>query len=283
MGTREADLAGTWYPDTAEACDRMISELRGDEPLPTVEPGLRGGIVPHAGWVFSGRVALRVLETLALSAPETETVLLFAGHLAPTSPVSVMVEGEVWTPYGPIATDEELAHALLQRCHARAETGETHTQDNSAEVQFPLLKRLWPAARIVVVGAPPRVDSLELAQVAAELALDRGRRILAVGSTDLTHYGPNYGFTPRGRGAAALSWVRDENDPRFLAQAERLDPQAMIVEALSRRNACCPGAAAAAVHCAHRLGSTRATLLAYATSADVRPDDSFVGYGGVVF
>jgi hypothetical protein len=283
MTVRQADFAGSWYPRGDQECLRIFGEFeeachgsRGADPL-------RGGIVPHAGWVFSGRIAYSVVRELARRAPAADTVVLFGGHLGPRSPATVMVEGEFWTPLGQIPTDAELAQAVAEKLHLVRETPEDHTPDNTVELQAPIIRHLFPQARLVVIAAPPRADTMLLADTTVDLALALGRRMVAVGSTDLTHYGPNYGWSPRGRGPEAETWVREVNDRRFIELACQLDPTAAIEEALEHHNACCPGAAAAAIRCGHQLGAKSAELLAYATSADVRPDDSFVGYAGIVF
>ena len=63
----------------------------------------------------------------------------------------------------------------------------------------------------------------------------------------------------------------------------RMDPEAVIREGLSNDNACCCGAAAAAIAAGKMLGARQAEELAYATSYDRSPGDSFVGYVGMVF
>jgi AmmeMemoRadiSam system protein B len=63
--------------------------------------------------------------------------------------------------------------------------------------------------------------------------------MVVIGSTDLTHYGPNYGFTSKGVGSTAVDWVRDENDRRVIDAMTRMDPDAVIREGLSNDNACC--------------------------------------------
>jgi hypothetical protein len=106
----------------------------------------------------------------------------------------------------------------------------------------------------------------------------------AIGSTDLTHYGPNYGFSPKGQGEAAERWVRDENDKPLIDQLLALDAATAVEHARANRSACCVGAAAAATAASKALGATRGELLSYATSNDVRPGgSSFVGYAGIVF
>jgi hypothetical protein len=104
-----------------------------------------------------------------------------------------------------------------------------------------------------------------------------------IGSTDLTHYGYNYGFVTKGTGSQALDWVRNENDRRVIDSMLAMDPEKVIAEGLSNQNACCAGAAATAIETAKNLGADQADQIAYSTSYDKSPGDSFVGYVGIVF
>ncbi len=285
---RRAELAGTWYPDSAAECDRALADFdRGRVPYRGEAP-IRGGLVPHAGWTFSGAIAHNAIAAIAESASAAgpiDTVVLFAGHLDPRSAPTMIARGESWTPLGGVETDEELAANVADACSdlLRVEDPSRHSQDNSFELQFPLIRHFFGEARMLAVGAPPRAETLRVADAVVEQVTRLGRRSVFLGSTDLTHYGPNYGWTPRGVGVEAERWVREENDPAFIDRALELDCGSMVEVALDRRNACCPGAAAAAAHCSRALGSTSGTLLRYGTSADIHRSSSFVGYAAIIF
>ncbi len=165
----------------------------------------------------------------------------------------------------------------------QVETTEGFSQDNTIELQLPFIKYFFEDARIIPIGVPPRETSLAIGRTAAMLSEESGLRIKVVGSTDLTHYGRNYGFLPEGSGPAAVDWVRNENDRRMIDLMLAMDPEQVIKEALAQQNACCSGAAATAIAAAKQLGSSGAEAIAYTTSYDVHPDDSFVGYAGIVF
>jgi MEMO1 family protein len=77
--------------------------------------------------------------------------------------------------------------------------------------------------------------------------------------------------------------VRTENDRRVIEAMLAMDPDRVISEALANNNACCSGAAATAIAAAKRIGAGKAETIAYATSYDKSPGDSFVGYAGIVF
>ncbi|MFH1130849.1 MAG: AmmeMemoRadiSam system protein B [Pseudomonadota bacterium] len=283
MTTRLPELAGAWYPNQEKECLAEFDSFEQTSVPWQGEHTLRGGILPHAGWSFSGRLAYNVVREIASRNPNMDTVILYAGHLSPNAPISIMTTGDYWTPLGPIPTDEELATQVAQQRGVHQETPENHSQDNSAEVQFPLIKRFFKNARLVVVNAPPRPEILTFADALAKTATQLNRKIAILGSTDLTHYGPNYAWTPRGTGHDAIEWVSQENDPPFIEAVRNMDPHAILQIAREHKNACCAGAAAAAVQTASRLGSKTGELLGYATSAEIHPSSSFVGYAAMVF
>lgn len=283
MTVRKPHFAGSWYPDSDEQCLTDFATYDAACVDHGLQGALSGGIVPHAGWVFSGAIAYNVVREVARGRPGAQTVVLFGGHLGPGSPAEVMTRGEFWTPLGAIPTDEELADALAARFELAQEDPARPGRDNTVELQAPMIRHLLPDARLVVVKAPPAAATLELARGVVQLAQDLGRELVVLGSTDLTHYGPNYGWAPHGRGDRAEQWVRDENDRRWTDLACQLDTGAVMQEALAHHNACCPGAAAAALECGRAMGATRAELLVHALSCDIAPGESFVGYAGIVF
>lgn len=283
MGVRRADFAGSWYPGRASECREMIQEFLGDtDPCPGGAEQSVGGIVPHAGWVFSGRIACRVIACLSRTA-QADTCLIFGRHMYPENPNIMMKEGLWDTPLGELEIDEPLAGALAAEFAFELETPSRYEPDNTIEVQLPFVKHFFPQTRIVPLGLPPRAESLVIARRAVDLARSLDRQIVVLGSTDMTHYGYNYGFMPRGSGPEAVTWVREINDKRAVDLMATMEAEALIREALENRNACCAGAAASAMEAARALGAARGILSAYATSYDVRPDSSFVGYAGVVF
>ena len=62
-----------------------------------------------------------------------------------------------------------------------------------------------------------------------------------------------------------------------------MNPEGVMADGLQRQNACCAGAAAAAIAAAKRLGATKAHYIGYSSSHDKHPGDSFVGYAGMTF
>ena len=282
MNVREASFAGSWYPDIPEACEREIKQFLGNKRLEIPKGPWVGGIVPHAGWYFSGAIACHVIHALKTGAPP-DVFLLFGMHLHPVSPNYIMTEGAWDTPFGELAIETEVARRLSKKFPFQIETARNHTKDNTIELQLPFIKYFFPKAKIVPMGVPPAETSLSVGEAAVEISSELGLNTRVIGSTDLTHYGFNYGFIPEGTGASAVNWVRNENDRKVIETMLAMDPTGVIEEALANQNACCSGAAAAAMAAGKSLGATSARQTAYATSYDKSPGDSFVGYVGILF
>ncbi len=283
MNVRKAILAGSWYPAGSSACEQEIGRFLNEYDTGTLSSkNLVGGIVPHAGWYFSGSVACNVIQCLRQeSLPDV--FIVFGMHLHSGSSNYIMTHGAWETPFGPVQIETELAEALANRFHFNIETPDDFSQDNTIEVQLPFIKYFFENAKIVPIGSPPVTASFEVGKTAVDVARQMGLQLKVLGSTDLTHYGPNYGFTPQGTGAEAFAWVRDENDHNVIDAMLSMDPQKVLSEARNHHNACCSGAAATAIATANYLGADTAETMTYANSYDKNPGDSFVGYVGIVF
>ena len=280
---RKAVFAGSWYPARASECEKEIKAfLKEGEKIAAPGGKLVGGIVPHAGWYFSGSIACNVIKCLASEDPP-DVIFLFGMHLHSDSACFMMTQGIWETPLGELCVHEELAAELAEKFSFSIETPTNFTQDNTIELQLPFIKYFFPDVKIVTMGVPPARRSLDIGRACVELATAKGLKIKVLGSTDLTHYGNNYGFVSHGTGTQAVAWVKNENDRRVIDTMMTLEPQQVISEALAHQNACCAGAAATAIAAAKALGAEKAEKVAYATSYDKSPGDSFVGYVGIVF
>ncbi len=283
MGLRNADFAGSWYPGNESDCRKAIEEFADAAlPCPDDAEDIIGGIVPHAGWFFSGQIACNVIMCLS-NQSEAETCIIFGRHLHPGSNNFIMAHGRWDTPLGEMEIDVDLAETLTKEFPFTVETSSRYEQDNTIELQLPFIKYYFPHIKIVPIGLPPKNSSLEIAGRTVEISKAMDRNIIVLGSTDLTHYGNNYGYHPKGLGEDAVEWVKNENDKRAVDLMVNMDEKGVIEEALKNHNACCSGAAGAAIAAARELGSQKGKKIIYSTSYDIRPDSSFVGYVGIVF
>ncbi len=283
MKVRKSIFSGSWYPGDASACEKEIKGFLKEYKTETFsERTLTGGIVPHAGWYFSGSIACNVIHCLD-DEKSPDVFVIFGMHLHSGSPTYIMTDGAWETPFGPIEIENALASELSEKFTFEIETADRFTQDNTIELQLPFIKYFFKDAKIVPIGAPPTKSSLEIGETVADISNRLGLHVKIIGSTDLTHYGPNYGFVTKGTGPAAVDWVRNKNDRRVIDAMLAMDPESVITEAIENQNACCGGAAATAIAAAKHLGAKQAESIAYATSYDKSPGSSLVGYVGIVF
>lgn len=283
---RRMVLAGSWYPAGRRACETQIRDYWHDLPAtdgPPPDAPLRLGVVPHAGWMFSGRLAAHVFHALH---PDEDVglAIVLGGHLRRGDPVVAMVEGDWETPFGPLTLHEAIRPALEDLPAIVFDSERRVSPDNSVEVQLPLVRYAFPQAELVALRVPPSRLAAEVGRRLAAYVAERERPVAVVASTDLTHYGPNYDFEPHGRGPEALRWVVEENDPAFIAALEAGDSAGILETAGQRHNACSPGGTVAVNEIAHTNG-LRFSLLGHATSRAVVNDDepNFVGYAAGVY
>jgi AmmeMemoRadiSam system protein B len=281
MTVRRAAAPHFYSGNCARATERF---LRGFSPDDLPER-IVGGIVPHAGWEYSGAVAAQVFESIRRTVKPATFVFFGATHRW-SGGIAVYAQGAWATPLGPIAVDEELAGAILEQTAGLSqENTAAHDGEHAIEVELPLVKYLFPEARVVPISVSPDPDAVPFGQRVGTLLSNWPRPAVVVGSTDLTHYGDIYRFTPAGYGTRARQWMRD-NDARILRLAEQMHAAEIVPEALRHHNACGPGAMAATVAAAAEQGVTAGRLLRYTTSFDVAPEHEFrmaVGYAGILY
>ncbi len=286
--TRSPAVAGLFYPSDARECARDLERCcAGADPNPA--PGLRAvaAVAPHAGWSFSGPTMAAALLPLLASRPET--VILFGADHHGLNPgrASLFPSGRWETPLGDVEVDEDFAEALVAdpACPMDA-IAEAHGPEHSLEVMVPFLRARAPSVRILPILTPPGSGCAAVGEAAVRAARRLGRSVIAVGSSDLTHYGARFRFTPRGPGGEAHRWSKEENDREILDRALAMDPAGIEASARRRQNACGPGAMAAVAAAAKALGATAARLLRHTTSAEVTGEaepETWVGYGAVLY
>jgi len=281
MSTRKM-CARQFYPgDCRDQIEKFLEQY--EIPKKPVKPV--AGVVPHAGWIFSGEIAAKVFKCISVKSEPDTFILLGAVHTFRPRGNSLYARGSWETPLGEVRIDEETAGRLLDLLGEDiVEDPAAHAGEHSIEVQLPFIKCLCPDAKIVPVAVPPG-DTYLTGRRIGEAATEIGGKIVVMGTTDLTHYGDVYGFTPYGYGDEAKRRMR-ENDFRMIELAVNMKSSEVRKEAERNRNACGPGALAATVSAARAMGASKGLLIDYTTSYDMMPEGEFemaVGYAGIVF
>jgi MEMO1 family protein len=248
---RPAAVAGRFYPSDPLRLKKEVDEFTA-APAASAKTSALGCIVPHAGYVYSGRVAGSVYSSLNLP---LRFILLGPRHYPQGERLAMLSEGTWETPLGEARTDTALAAELKNAFPLLREDAVAHAPEHSLEVQLPFLLRLVEnfAFAPVLIGAD-RFDVLEsLGQAIASVV----------------------------RKQNAITRVKDRKaiDAILALDAHRLYDTVRR----ERISMCGYGPAVVMLTAARELGAKKASLVRYATSADVTGDyDDVVGYAGII-
>ena len=278
---KKSAFSGSWYPDDPKECTDAIKSFLAAAP-PKTSGLFSGGIVPHAGWFYSGAIACQVIASLQRGTA-VDVIVVFGGHLNPQDPAVLLWGGSVETPLGEIETDSDMAAYLAQGVDVEKKTPDRFPDENTLELQYPFIRYFFPKAKLLACCVPPSALADTIGRTIVQAARQMDLSIRVIGSTDMTHYGPNFGFMPAGTGEKAVQWVRDENDRKGVDALLRMDVDQILSQGLGRQSMCCSGAAAAAAAACRAGGASSGQLAAYATSYEKSKGSSFVGYSGVLY
>jgi len=191
---KPAALAGTWYPGDARKLGEMLDGFLRKAAVE--EPGKEIGVIisPHAGYLYSALTASFGFK--AASSQKVRTVIVLApSHQHSFEGASVWPEGVFETPLGALEVDRELAARVMafdQRFVFRKDVfdGSPGRPENSVETQLPLIKKIFPEARIlpVIVGYPPDVPMIKTIASALDAAVGDRTDVLVDVSVDQSHF-----------------------------------------------------------------------------------------------
>jgi AmmeMemoRadiSam system protein B len=279
---KQSHLAGTWYPgDAGELRDQVDAWLQESAGKTAGGSRLRGVIVPHAGYRYSGRAAAAAYACLC-GATYTRAVIIAPSHAAAFRGVALLDVDAFGTPLGEIVVDRDAVAALAQ-APLCAERAAAYRDEHSLEIQLPFLQRTVPGVPVV----PALVGSLaadDYATVAAALATAVDDRTLFVVSSDFVHYGWRFGYLPFPAAgpvqvAAALRTL-DRGAIDRVCAGDAAGFSAYIEDT----GATICGRAPITVFLTLHRRRTPGTLLAYYTSLDVTGDyEHSVSYASIGF
>ena len=286
---RTAAVAGQFYPGTEKSLKQQIEECflesRGYGKIPEVQKGgktLKGLIVPHAGYIFSGAIASHAYGRLAEQGFAETFILLGPNHTGRGSGVSVMTEGSWKTPLGTIPINSVLAHTLTAGVIDKDATA--HTYEHSIEVQLPFLQYLAHGQPFDFVPLCMMMQDYETAQEIGAIlaaAIQKSKKnIVIIASSDFSHAGFNYqSMPPQGM---RVDQYAEKQDRLAIEQILALDPKGLVRTVEDHHITMCGyGPVAAMLEAVKKLGAKKAELLKYGTSYEVHPDTSCVGYGAI--
>ncbi len=177
--------------------------------------------------------------------------------------------GHLWAS---IPVDVDLSRKMMEKEKLIQFLPEAHSKEHSLEIQLPFLQVALKPFKLVPIVMEPSWswDTCQaLAKAIAETV--RGKKVLLIASTDLSH------FHPYNKAV--------ELDKIVLNHIDRFDPERLNKDLKEGRCEACGGGPIVSIMLAAKaLGADKGKTLKYLNSGDVAGDKSrVVGYGAGVF
>ena len=263
---REPVVAGQFYPGEEAALQEQIKNFI-DEGAKKEEA--LGTVLPHAGYIYSGKVAGAVYSRLIL--PE-KFVIIGPNHTGQGRPFSIVVKGRWKTPLGEVEIDSDLAKEILAFSQNLEGDEKAHSQEHSIEVQIPFLQYLTGDFRFVpiILSGGDLATCREIGGAIVRAIKAKDEKVTIIASSDMTHYESQESAERKDR--QAIEAILQLNEEELLKRVRDLNI-----------SMCGYAPVATMLSAVKQLGAKRAELVRYMTSGDASGDYSaVVGYAGVV-
>ncbi|MFW6040769.1 MAG: AmmeMemoRadiSam system protein B [Thermoplasmatota archaeon] len=268
---RKPAVAGQFYParkkDLINKIEDSFSHKLGPGELKKEGKGLRrikGLVVPHAGYVYSGPIAAHAYKELYNDGNPDTIILIGPSHRSISSEIALSDEN-FETPLGRVETDKNLVEKL-KGSMIRIDNM-SHQNEHSIEVQLPFLQYIFEDFKIVPIclGLQSFDTVKKLGKRIKETIKNLDTVIIA--STDFSHY--------------VLKETAEKKDKMAIDKIIENDPKGLY-DVVQKENISMCGYGPVATMMIGS-GGEKGQLLKYATSGDIMSMREVVGYGALSF
>lgn len=274
MKTREAVVAGSFYPGTKKEIDTLLDRVftheKQDIRTELASRNLIGAVVPHAGYIFSAYEAVHVFEILKKAPVQFDTfIIINPNHTGYGKEIEVD-ESERWsTPLGYVKTDTDFIQHLDLPLSDMAQS-----REHSGEVMLPFLQKWlnypFKIVPICMLRQNPST-SREIAKKIFNANSLLKKKIFIIASSDFSHYvSPETG---------------KEKDDLVLKEIEHLNSDHLYETVMKNRISVCGyGPIMALIEYAKLTAKKlETTILARGHSGKTMPSSSVVDYVSILF
>jgi len=262
---RQPAVAGYFYPKDTPSLQKQIADFI----QPSKTKKALGVMCPHAGYIYSGKVAGEVYAQVKIP---KKVIILAPNHTGLGVPFSIYAKGAWQTPLGKVEIDEELSSKIMAAFPYLLNDHLAHVQEHSLEVQIPFLQSLQPELKIVAITLAHvgLEHCLDLGEALAKVIEESSEEILIVASSDMNHYKEHQQTLKLDQLAIDEILKRDPQKLYEVVHKEKITmcgiiPTTVMLEA------------------ANILGAKKATLVDHTTSGPVSGDyNKVVGYAGII-
>ncbi len=263
---RSPAVSGMFYPGDSKSLEKMIQEFLSESEVDTVPGKVIGIVVPHAGYIYSGKTAAFAYKSASF---RSRKVLLIGPNHSSYPYYPAVFSGGTWvTPLGEASVDQREVERIAESSELVLTDNVAHATEHSLEVQVPFLQHITgnDFSFIPVVLGDQSMETVEkLAETLFPLISD----YIIIASSDLNHYERK-----------DLTELKDE---KIIDSILSLDVNSLY-RTIRETGAtpCGFGAIAFLMIFTKKLGG-KMKLLHHSTSAEASGDDSsVVGYASLV-
>ena len=267
---RQPAVAGSFYQDEKELLKKQIEKCFfspiGIGKLPQYKKGerkIKGAVVPHAGYMYSGPVASHVYNAISEDGFPEIFIILGPNHTGYGSGIALTTE-TFSMPFGKVEIDTEITKKMFGTIIDNDINA--HRYEHSIEVQLPFLQYINPNFKFIpiCIGIQDYKTAKEIGEVIKNSI--KNKDVIVIASTDFTHY--------ESRTEA------ERKDKLAIDAILKLDAK-LLYNRIKENNItmCGYGPVMAMLE---SIDGKKAKLLKYATSGDIEKMHDVVGYAGII-
>lgn len=188
---REPIAAGRFYPADKETLTNDISKLFTYCPKTPGKLMVRAIISPHAGYIFSGKIAAGSYSTIDKNITYKNIFLIGSSHVMGFDGASIYTKGDFITPMGKVIVNKEIANKLIKENKVFDFPVNAHLREHSLEVQLPFIQYYFTGKPMIVPIIIGTDNILTINKIAKALKPWFNDENLFIISSDFSHY-PSY-------------------------------------------------------------------------------------------
>ena len=191
ISVRKPKMAGQFYSANEKKLGLQIDNFIQKADSSDLNRKIKGLILPHAGYVFSGQVAAYGVKSLKDQKIE-RVILIGSSHNVLFKKVAIDGNDKWQTPLGEVDVDTKTRNELVQRTDLFNINKEAHKQEHSLEVEIPFLqKAIQNDFKILPILTGYDLKEEDLNKISLILKDYLDDKTIIIASSDLSHY-PNY-------------------------------------------------------------------------------------------
>ncbi len=188
---RQPVAAGKFYPADKDELLTDLTQLFKSCKKTTDNHNVRAIVSPHAGYIYSGKVAASAFSAIPKEAVYKNIFIIASSHVMYFNGASVYNSGDYVTPLGRVKVNKEIANDLIMKNKLFDFPTDAHIKEHSIENQLPFVQFYFknnPPIVPIIIGTDDENTVKKIAEALQPWFIPENLFII---SSDFSHY-PSY-------------------------------------------------------------------------------------------